>query len=414
MADTKNTKYLFFALISLAFLTNFGISIISPLMGVIRSDLKTTVLWMALIFGLFPAFRGIFSPVCAKFIDKYSIKKMLLCSIIIYTVFSFLYIFGSTVLFLSFIRIIQGIAAAFAFTITVTYTGLIPKEKEGMGKGFTVIGATIFGLAFGPLVGGVIYDEFGYYLVFIIMGIIEGSGIFIILYFIPEYDKSSKSNKEIIPSKKNIMQLGKYHLSWIIILFQFTTFCQITIILSYLAIYVRDKRVPISISEIGMILFIMVLILGIMISPIGYYSEKLMNDKFQHLYLLIIGTVLTTVSMFMLPFSRSLFMVLMAVVVNGVGIGLVNPAAISCVYYMGRHHGTALWWSMLSMINAFAYFAAPLIAGLIYTFIDMDWVFYIFGIMGIITVIIGIYHISRILRGYHTRPRLKDFFNKPF
>jgi len=398
MNKTIEGKHLFLAIFLLGFFSNFGISIISPLMGIIRAHLDTTIIWMALIFGLFPIFRAIASPICGKFAEKFSMKKMLLGSMLVYTILSFLYMIGNTVVSLSIIRIIQGISAGFILPIALTYISIIPNKKEGLGTTIKVIIATMLGLAFGPLVGGVIYDVFGYYGVFIVMGLIETCGILVVVYWIPEYKQPKGKQEEVILVRKTFIELLAHNLTRITLLFQFIALCQMTMLLSYLAIYVHDSKIHLTTSQVGIILFCMIIAMAIVLYPISLLTDKL-SKNFKHLYLMVVGMTITTITMFLFPFCTNFSSILTIAILLGIGTGLINPPTISNIEYIGKLHGVVFWWSILSMVNAIAYFIAPLIAAIIVTYIGMNYVFVIFGVFGILTILIGGFQVQRRVNG---------------
>ena len=400
-----NREYvkLIMILFLLAIFVNIGLSIISPLISILKTHLHSTILVTGVIFGLFPIARGIVSPICGKFIDKFSMKYLLIIGFSIYVIASFLYILADTAALLSLVRIIQGVAAGLTLPAILAYAGFISFETRNNIATNLTITALQMGVAFGPFIGGIVFDCWGYNSVFVVMAAIEIVALILVLLFVPKQKKEANlSNDHIEPQKKMPRPPGnmlKFHLPALAIIFQFTAIFVMTIIMVILSVYSSNIPIPLSISQIGIIIFVMIVISSLMVIPVGKCADKLTKRQMSSLFLLISGGILLVVPLFFYPNVSTFSGLILLSAIVGVGAGIIFPTINSISYIIGRVEGIGLWWGLIAAINSMAYFLGSLLATLIFIYFGCDNVFYLSGMLGVVLVSFGTYHAIRRLRG---------------
>jgi len=395
----KNTK-LVIVLFLLAIFVNTGLSIISPLMGIIRNNLGASLISMALIFGLFPITRGILSPLCGKLTDKFSMKYLLITGFVIYIIMSFMYIIADNVGSLTLVRIIQGASAALILPVLFTFAGILSEENGTSTPTNLIMTAVTLGTAFGPLIGGVVYDFSGYNSVFIAMVIIELIGLLLVMFFVPAHRSSEKKLER--PDEKNMSfkEKLKYHSAIITLLYTFITVFMMTIPLSFLSIYITDRKLNISTSDLGTILFIMVFIAGILTIPMSKLSDyHFKKKKFQNLYLLIIGGIVETVPFFFFPSVETFTGILTLSVFIGIGAGMMTPTVGTLAIFISKSGGSGFWWGIIALTTSLGYFLGSIVSCSLALILSGNNVFYACGIIGLILISFGIYETSQRLKG---------------
>src|SRR3989338_8924037 len=151
-------KRIFTVLFIAVFATMLGAGIIEPFMGIYAQSLGANGLFIGLIFGSFTLSRAIFTPFIGRLSDYKGRKNLLLIGLVGYTVLSFFYAAANTILSLTIVRFLHGLASAMVLPISMAYIGdIAPKNQEGKYLGtFTI--AFFMGLAFGPIIGGALHD----------------------------------------------------------------------------------------------------------------------------------------------------------------------------------------------------------------------------------------------------------------
>ncbi len=114
--------------------------------------------------------------------DIYGRKKIFVCGILVFNVFT---VFGAVApsgVFLIFSRVLQGIGGAMIFGTGLSIvTAVYPPQDRGKALGI-VLTATYVGVTLGPFIGGLLTDNLGWRSVFIVNAIV-GIVIFVIAFW---------------------------------------------------------------------------------------------------------------------------------------------------------------------------------------------------------------------------------------
>ncbi|MGB9852163.1 MAG: MFS transporter [Candidatus Kapaibacteriota bacterium] len=95
-------------------------------------------------------------------------KKTFLWGLILFTTFSFLCAFAPNIYILIALRIIQGVGAAMIFSAsTAIITSVFPMGERGRAMGYSV-SAVYLGLTLGPVLGGILTQNFGWRSIFLL------------------------------------------------------------------------------------------------------------------------------------------------------------------------------------------------------------------------------------------------------
>ncbi|MGB9771666.1 MAG: MFS transporter [Candidatus Kapaibacteriota bacterium] len=95
-------------------------------------------------------------------------KKTFLWGLILFTTFSFLCAFAPNIYILIALRIIQGVGAAMIFSAsTAIITSVFPMGERGHAMGYSV-SAVYLGLTLGPVLGGILTQNFGWRSIFLL------------------------------------------------------------------------------------------------------------------------------------------------------------------------------------------------------------------------------------------------------
>ncbi|WP_459499238.1 MFS transporter [Bacillus sp. C1] len=161
-----------------AVLFNVALENISKDLSISSSKVSWVVVGYSLVVG-------IGSMVYGKLADRYSVKKLLIISIVIFILGSIVGFMNQSYGIVIFARILQasGGAAFIALGMVAVAKLLTPAEKPGA---LAMISSSIaLAIGIGPLVGGAITNALGWPYLFLFMAI-SVVGIFLLMKFMPE------------------------------------------------------------------------------------------------------------------------------------------------------------------------------------------------------------------------------------
>jgi len=163
---TNKNVVLIIATVS-AFVVPFLVSSINVALPKMSSDLHmeaVVMTWVNTIYFLAIAMAQV--PM-GRLADIYGRKKLYLLGLVISIAASVAAALSNSVVMLLISRALQGIGAGMTFnTIIAILTSVFPAEARGKALGINMAG-TYGGLIMGPLVGGLLTDEFGWQSIFI-------------------------------------------------------------------------------------------------------------------------------------------------------------------------------------------------------------------------------------------------------
>jgi len=179
--DKKVFGVLFFSI----FAAITGMGIVVPLLPVYAHDLGASGFYIGLIFGAFSLSRTFLLPYFGRRSDIHGRKPLIVAGLLAYALVSVAFVFSRNVEHLILIRFFQGIASAMIMPVVQAYVGdITPPGREGLTMGLFNM-SMFMGLSAGPLIGGVINDNFSLKISFICMGILALGGFFLSLFILP-------------------------------------------------------------------------------------------------------------------------------------------------------------------------------------------------------------------------------------
>ncbi len=222
-----------------------------------------------------------------------------------------------------FFRICNGLGFAITSTVQVALIlRFIPNDKTGEGLGYMGI-SQLMGFAFAPSLGLAIAESSGMAVTFIAAAALPIVGCVFLLLI--------KNIKHARPSakKRAITFHDVFEPKALPFVLPYSTLAFTNgIIASYLVLFADELGIK------GINIYFTVYAIGLfLIRPI---SGKLMDSKGLK-YTVFPGMILTSISMFMLGISHSLWFILLTSVFRAIGQGSAQPSLqAGCINYIGR------------------------------------------------------------------------------
>ena len=355
-------KRIFTLLFIAVFASTVGLGIIEPLMAIYAESLGATGLLIGLIFSSFTIARAISTPIVGKLSDHNGRKRFIIGGLVMYTLSSFLYLWADSVQSLIIVRLLQGSTSAFVVPIAFAYIGdLAPKGREGEYLGtFTM--SMFFGLAIGPVIGGVLNHLYSIDIAFIAMGLLGLFSLLLVGPLLPELKLHKKTKparlREIIKDKK--MQL--------ILLMRFATSFGVAGFLVFIPLYATN--LGLNTAQIGTLVTLNLLVSTL---PQRYFGK--VADRVNKFKMIALGNIILGTTIFLIPFTWNFTSLLVVNAVMGLGGALAIPANSALAAQFGRIHGMGSAMGLLQTSFAVGMSVGPLIAGLILDFAGLNMVF---------------------------------------
>lgn len=164
--------------------------------------------WAGLVFGITFVAALIMSPIWGRIADKYGFKPILLINSIGIAVSIFMMGTADSVMELFFIRLFMGLVTGFIPTSLAFISAQTDRETAGKTLGTLQMGS-VSGTLFGPVIGGLLADAFGFTYTFLITAAAISIAAVFVAVGIKEIKKKAKKDAHVY-ARKTIVQ-GIFH-----------------------------------------------------------------------------------------------------------------------------------------------------------------------------------------------------------
>jgi len=373
-----NQKILLTLLLSV-FIALLGIGIIIPVMPVFASELGANGLALGMIIAAFSVSRGVLQPVIGNLSDQWGRKGFLVAGLFVYGLVGLLIPHAASVLHLLLIRAFQGVGSAMIVPIGMAYMSILaPSGQEGRYQSYLNI-AIFCGIGCGPIIGGVVFDLFGFATVFYVMALLSFGAFLLVLKNMPVQSAAPPVSKTGL--LKSLAMMMKSRLTMGILLARFVTMIIMVPSMAFLPLLMAD-RIGASGLQIGMVIACRTLVNALLQVPGGKAA-----DRYDKLSLLVAGCVCLSASTMMIPLMEHFITYLLLYCLLGFGEAIIWPVLGAYASIEGKKrygHGTMMGVFSLSMSTGIL--VGALLAGFSMDHWGIDSAYYITAA----SVIVGI------------------------
>ncbi len=336
-----------------AFIVMLGVGIIVPLLPTFAEDLGASGLWIGIIFSAYSFSRLIFLPLAGKLSDIYGRKIIISVGLLLYALVSVFYIFAQTPEHLSVVRLVHGTTSAMIIPVAMAYTAEIsPEGLEGQFMG-SFSRCLFLGMAFGPLLGGIISEAIGIRYTFLSLSLMGFLTLILVIFAFPSEGTIKKRELGLLKSIKN----PELRFAFI---FRFLNSMGRGSVISFLPLYL---------GIIGISKFFIGLLISINLFTSAFIqpgSGKL-SDKIGPVYPVTISTVLGAFILYSLPRVENFGLLIILSMSLGITSALSIPAINAIIATEGKSHGgMGELMGALSASKSMGRIAGPVISGIIY------------------------------------------------
>jgi MFS transporter, DHA1 family, tetracycline resistance protein len=373
MKDRKALLVIFLTI----FIDLLGFGIIIPLLP----DFSFKVLhidesFIGVLVGIYSLMQFIFTPVWGSLSDIYGRKPILIMSlggnvisyILMYLVFSGVF---PSIYLLLISRAFAGLFSANLSAAQAVISDITPPEERSKGMG--ILGAAFgLGFVFGPALGGILSQNFGYGLPIALSGLFSITAlIFAATIFketLPDDIRAQnkhnfkgvrlvnfKGVKDVLTNKK----VGVY-----VIIFFFITLSFANIYGTFLLFAERKDTLSLNQEEVGFLLSF----LGIIGAIVQTTLIKVFKAKIGEERSVLIGNFLVIFGLGLIPFAVTVPILLIVMTILGFGNGLNNPMILGLISTNVSRDEQGSVLGINQSLGSLARFLGPVWGGFIYKF----------------------------------------------
>ncbi|WP_419957184.1 MFS transporter [Psychrobacillus psychrotolerans] len=342
--------------------------------------------WSGLVFGATFVSAFLMSPIWGRIADKYGYKPILIINGFGIAISVLLMGFVNSVEAFFVLRLFMGIVTGFIPTSLAFISSQTPKKVAGKTMGTLQMGS-VSGTLFGPIIGGLLADTFGFQYTFMITATAVSIAALIVLFGIHEIRKEKKEGDHEYSRKTVISSI--FHHRLVLNVLMITSLIQIGLfsIQPLLSLYVsqltNSKEVALlagitfSATGVGSLLFARTW--GKLGDSIGY--EKILS------FLLIIAFV------FIVPqaFVTELWQLIILRFLFGIASGGLIPITTALIR---REAPIEVQGELMGYNTSFRFLGniiGPMFGGFISGYIGISSVFFVTGALFLIAFVIIYY-----------------------
>jgi len=386
--------------LTLIFLTIFidllGFGIVIPLLPSFSlNHLHISESMIGLITGIFSLMQFLFSPIWGSLSDRYGRKPILIMSLtgsmLSYVMLSL--VFSGVILSATLLLISRAFAGIFAANISAAQAAVSDvTTNEDRTKGIGIVSAAFaLGFVFGPGIGGILSENFGYGFPVMVSACLSLIAVLLCIFVFREtlpveiQMKNRLSKRSVNPLNMNRIfsilkdeSIGKYIIIFFVVLFSFSNIFGTVQLFSE-----RKGGLNLNQAEVGYVFSLM----GITGAFVQLFLLKYIQRFFSEEKILIAGNFIAIFGLGLLGYSADLTSLLIIISLLAFGNGMSNTVTVSLLSQNVKREEQGNVLGINQSLGALARFLGPTWGGFVYQYLGYKFPFLTGGVfMGLITV----------------------------
>ncbi|NOR23050.1 MAG: MFS transporter [Desulforhopalus sp.] len=376
------------------FIALLGIGIIVPVMPVFASELGAGGFALGMIIAAFSVTRGLLQPVVGNFSDRWGRKNFLTTGLFVYGLVGLLIPHATGVPHLIIIRAFHGVGSAMIVPIAMAYMSfLAPAGHEGRYMSYLNI-AIFSGIGCGPIIGGLLSDNWGLPSVFYTMACLSFLAFILVILYMPGQIASDQQKaRPLLSSLRSMLTNGK---TCGILLARYTTMIVMVPSMAFLPLIMSTWQDSSGV-QIGVIIACRTLVNAVFQIPFGKIA-----DKYNKLLIFLVSSIVLSLVILTIPQIDSFFQMAIAYLFMG-----TVEAAIWAVLggYASleakRHYGHGTMMGVFSFAMSAGVFTGAVLAGFSMDSWGIGWAYYVTGSAVLLLSLLAVVMIGMHDRKYH-------------
>jgi DHA1 family multidrug resistance protein-like MFS transporter len=349
-----------------------GLGIIWPIVPVYAIEMGAGGFQVGMIIASFNIAKVLSNPLSGRLSDKWGRKPFIVIGLFSYGVVSVLYVMATTVTALILVRLLHGFTSVMVIPIAMAMTAdIAPDHKLGRFMG-TLNMAIMLGMGAGPILGGIIRDQFGMDTAFWTMGGLALITCIGAMCFIPGKNPQTASNKS--RPAATIKNLIRHRAIQGIFLLRFFAAAGQGSVYTFLPLLAME--IHLSSSQVGIILSVNIFLIAFL--QRGFAGVA---DRVNPTHLITVGTAITGIAVFAMPAAEGFTKILILNIVMGIGNGIAMPAGFVITGKIGRTMGMGSTMGITDSGWSLGLIASPILSGVIMDSFGLPHIFIVGGIL---------------------------------
>lgn len=356
MDEEKRRRHVLLVLSFSLFCCMMGVGVISPILPLYAVKMGASGTLLGLIFGAFSMSRLFCSLASGSMADRLERKSLIIFGLSIYTLSSLAYLFVDSAWHLVAIRFFNGLGSAFVVPVAMSIGSDIAEEGEE-GTFFGSLQMALFaGIGAGPLVSGLLTDWLGWQAPFLVMTGLTLVALAGIAFWLPRGLPVSPSGER--GDLSVYVALLKDPVLRRVYAYRFSTALGRSSMLMFLPLIATELNL--SFVKIGLILSTV----SMATSLFQRYTGGL-ADRFPKNRLVLLAGVISSITMFAMPFFKTFPALLLGALAFGIGTAMGAPSITSLAAIRGRDFGTGRTMGVFNISFGLGMMSGPILAGYI-------------------------------------------------
>jgi MFS family permease len=341
------------------FCAMLGIGIIAPVLPLYAKRLGASGLAIGTIIGSFSFSRTGGMIISGELADRMNRKVLLLSGLAFYALASVAYTFASTTGSLIAVRLVHGFGSAMVVPITMAIGAEVaPKGKEGVFFG-SLQGALFLGSGTGPLLSGLLAENIGFNAPFYAMTALTVLSMALVFRFLPGTLSSGRGSGEFHGFKSVFNAILTDHEMLMVFFFQFCSAMCRGVLVMMIPLLASETRL--SLPEIGFVVSLNSLSTGLLQRVSGRLADNIPNKN----RLILVGGLISAVTLVGLPNLRTLLSLSIASIAFGVGHAFASPSLVTMAAARGKTYGSGRIMGLFNIAFSLGMTMGPVLVGML-------------------------------------------------
>lgn len=354
------------------FIALLGIGIIVPVMPIFATELGASGFALGMIIAAFSITRGLLQPIVGNFSDQWGRKNFLITGLFVYGLVGLLIPHATGVPHLIIIRAFHGVGSAMIVPIAMAYMSfLAPVGHEGRYMSYLNI-AIFCGIGCGPIIGGLLSDNWGLASVFYTMACLSFLAFILVILYMPGQIASDRQTaRPLLASLRSMLANSK---TCGILLARYTTMIIMVPSMAFLPLLMSQWQDSSGV-QIGVIIACRTLVNAVLQIPFGKVA-----DKYNKLLIFLVSSIFLALIILTIPLIDSFLQMATAYLLMGMAeaaIWAVLGAYASLEAKRLYGHGTMM--GVFSFAMSAGVFTGAVLAGFSMDSWGIGWAYYVTG-----------------------------------
>ena len=394
--DSAQVRTIIFLLAGSLTLMMTGVGIIIPIFARRLGEFGDGVEALGIMTMAFSLAQMIFSPIMGTLADRWGRRPLILLALFSFTLVNIGYLLAPSTAFFILVRIIGGALTAGEFPATMAIVAdLVPEHARAKWVGI-VMGSYGVGFIFGPILGGFLYDGFGFEIPFLVSACFALIAFIAATILVPETLTPEIRHRIALRQKRKVAMSPVQTTSiWDSLpkpLYIFATLLFLDFLWAFAFAFIEPEMIFYMYDELGWTTVQFGLIVGAygiaMVFGQGVLGQ--LSDHYGRKPIIILGMILNTIFYVGLASFTSFSLLMLIAIVAGSGAALMSPALNAFYLDISAKQHRSRVLGIKGSVFSFGGVAGPLLVAIMTNLTTSQGIFLMASALMVVGIVLGI------------------------